>query len=158
MVPIYLDHNATTPVAAEVLDALLPYLRERFGNPSSNHRFGTEAREGIERARGEVAALIGAEPDRIFFTSGGTEASQLALLGGATTARERKGDSARLRIVSFLLEHPATREPLAALERAGDRIRLVPPDPRGVVRIERFLENWTPEDPPDLVSLMHAHN
>ena len=158
MTPIYLDHNATTPVAPEVLDAMLPYFRERFGNPSSNHRFGAEAKEGLEKAREEVAGLIAAEPEQILFTSGGTEASQVALLGAAAALRDRRPDGGLLRIVSFLLEHPATLEPLALLERGGDRVVLVPADPNGVVRIDRFLAEWTAEPAPDLASLMHAHN
>ncbi len=98
---IYLDYNATTPLLPDVVDAMLPYLREHFGNPSSRHVYGRRTREAIERARGEVAALIGCDVDEIIFTSGGTEANNLAIRG--TTAR-----SARRRVVTSTVEHPAT--------------------------------------------------
>lgn len=77
--PIYLDYNATTPLLPEVVDAMLPYLREHFGNPSSGHVFGRRARDGVTRAREQVAALLGSSPDDIVFTSGGTEANNLAI-------------------------------------------------------------------------------
>ena len=86
--PIYLDYNATTPVLPEVLDAMLPYLREHFGNPSSGHAFGRAARDGVEqRARQQLAALLSCEPDEIVFTSGGTEANNLAIRGVPRPAR-----------------------------------------------------------------------
>src|SRR3989449_11606326 len=81
MQPIYLDYNATTPIDPGVLDAILPYLREHFGNPSSTHGYGKTAHDAVERARGQVAELIGAQPDEIVFTSGGTEASNQAIKG-----------------------------------------------------------------------------
>src|SRR5436190_6918261 len=102
--PIYLDHNATTPVLPEVVEAMLPYLREHFGNPSSAHEYGRMAREAVARARGEVASLIGCDADEIIFTSGGTEASNLAIRG--TMVGERR------RVVTSVIEHPATMEPL----------------------------------------------
>lgn len=79
--PIYLDYNATTPVAPEVVSAMMPWLSESFGNPSSDHLFGRDARQQVETAREEVAALIGAEPDEIVFTGSATEANNLAILG-----------------------------------------------------------------------------
>ncbi|RAI35286.1 cysteine desulfurase NifS, partial [Rhodoplanes elegans] len=81
--PVYLDHNATTPVDPDVLAAMLPFLREEFGNPSSSHPAGRRARAAVETARAEVAALIGASPDEIVFTSGGTESSNTAIRGAA---------------------------------------------------------------------------
>src|SRR4026209_902548 len=90
--PVYRDPAATTPVRPEVLEAMLPYLTEQaFGNPSSAHRFGRAARAGIEQARREVAARVGAEPNQVIFTSGGTEADNLSVLGAALAARERGG-------------------------------------------------------------------
>src|SRR5881409_3590216 len=87
---VYLDNAATTPVRPEVLEAMLPYLgREAFGNPSSAHRFGRTARAGLEQARREVAQAIGAEPTQVIFTSGGTEADNLAVIGAALAARDR---------------------------------------------------------------------
>ena len=87
--PVYLDNAATTPVRAEVLDAMLPYLgSEAFGNPSSAHRFGRAARAGIEEAKRQIAGALGAEPSQVIFTSGGTEADNLAILGGAFASRD----------------------------------------------------------------------
>ncbi|MDM7916848.1 MAG: cysteine desulfurase family protein [Candidatus Eisenbacteria bacterium] len=157
MDPIYLDHNATTPVDPEVLDAMLPYLRSDFGNPSSSHPFGRRARQAVENARADVASLIGAHVEEIVFTSGGTEASLLALVGGAEAIRARSGGR-RLSFVSFTLEHPATLQPLEALRAKGDTVHLVPPDPEGIVRLDKMLETWQLTTQPDIVSLMHAQN
>src|SRR5215467_942179 len=101
MHPIYLDHNATTPIDPDVLKAMLPFLREEYGNPSSAHALGRRARDGVETARAEVAALIGAQQDEIVFTSGGTEASNIAIRG-AVSARPN-----RPTIVTTAIEHPA---------------------------------------------------
>ncbi len=105
---IYLDHHATTPVLPEVVEALLPYLTTHFGNPSSGHAFGVRAKEAVEAARAQVAALINAAPDEIIFTSGGTEANNLALFGLPRPA-------GRARIVTSAVEHPATAEAAARL-------------------------------------------
>ena len=117
MRPVYLDHNATTPVDPEAFDAMLPFLREEFGNPSSAHALGRRAHEAVERARGEVAALIGASADEIVFTSGGTEASNIAIRGAADAARGRR------KIVTSTIEHPATEACCALLEREGVKSR-----------------------------------
>jgi cysteine desulfurase len=111
---IYLDHNATTPVAPEVLDAMLPYLREEYGNPSSDHPLGRRARQAVEDARELVADLIGAAPSEIVFTSGGTESNNLAIRGSAALA-----DPSRRRIVTSQVEHPATAGPCDLLESQG---------------------------------------
>ncbi len=153
---IYLDHNATTPVDPEVLEAMLPFLRESYGNPSSGHLLGKRARAAVESARSQVASLIGAQPEEIVFTSGGTEASQIALIGGAEARRLQVNRP--LRILSFSLEHPATLQPLEMLRRRGDEVTLVPPDTNGVARLDRFLAPLESERPPDIVSLMLAHN
>src|SRR5258708_22176676 len=110
--PIYLDYNATTPLLPGVVDAMLPYLREHFGNPSSRHLYGRRTRDAIEHARGDVAALIGSDVDEIIFTSGGTEANNLAIRG--TTAR-----NSRRRVVTSTVEHPATARPVTWLEQQG---------------------------------------
>ena len=109
--PVYLDNNATTPILPEVVDAMLPFLREHYGNPSSNHHYGRVAHEAVERARGDVAALINCDSDEIIFTSGGTEANNLAIVGS------RKGD--RRGIVTSVVEHPAVAESVTWLERRG---------------------------------------
>ena len=111
-VPIYLDHNGTTPVASEVADAMWPYLTELFGNPSSTSALGRRARDAVEEARERVAALIGAQPDEITFTSGGTESNNLAIRGTAALAVHRVA-------VTSSVEHPATIEPLRLLEADG---------------------------------------
>lgn len=118
---VYLDHNATTPVLPEVLDAMLPYLTSAFGNPSSTHPFGRRAADAVALARGQVAALIGSDPDEIVFTSGGTEANNLAIRGAAGAA-----GAARRRVVTSAVEHPATVQPLALLQRAGWDVSVVP--------------------------------
>src|SRR6185295_12014750 len=90
--PVYLDYAATTPVRPEVLEAMLPYLRDgAFGNPSSSHKFGRTARAGLEQARREVAQAVNADPNQVIFTSGGTEADNLAIIGSALASRDRGG-------------------------------------------------------------------
>ena len=111
---IYLDHNATTPIAAEVAEAMWPYLTTHFGNPSSDHPFGRAAKAAVDTAREQVAALIGAHPDEIVFTSGGTESNNLAIRGtAATMAAERR------HVVTSAVEHPATAQPVRLLADAG---------------------------------------
>ena len=147
--PVYLDHNATTPVLPDVVDAMLPYLREHFGNPSSAHLYGRRTHAAVENARASVAALIGSDPAEITFTSGGTEANNLAIRGVAATRPERK------HIVTSVIEHPATEMPCAYLEGQGYRISRVPVDENGMVELDMFksvLRNDTA-----LVSVMHAN-
>ena len=105
-IPIYLDHNATTPILPEVVDAMLPYLREHFGNPSSGHVYGRRAHDAVARARGQVAALLGCDDDEVIFTSGGTEANNLAIRGVAEARSERR------HVVTTVIEHPATERPV----------------------------------------------
>ena len=114
--PIYLDHNASTPVAEEVTEAMWPYLTTHFGNPSSDHPYGRAAKAGVEAAREQVAALIGAHPGEIVFTSGGTESNNLAIRG--STAAIRAG---RMHVVTSAVEHPATTEPTRLLTSPGGR-------------------------------------
>jgi cysteine desulfurase len=147
-VPIYLDNNATTPVLAEVVDAMLPFLREHFGNPSSRHCYGRIALDAVERARGEVAALLNCDADEIVFTSGGTEANNLAIVGA------RKGD--RRGIVTSVVEHPAVAEPVAWLERRGFHVTRLGVDAMGQVSAHD-LGNAIDETTA-LVTLMHANN
>jgi cysteine desulfurase len=150
---VYLDHHATTPVDGRVLDAMLPYFRERFGNPASrNHRWGWEAEEGVEAARAEVAELIGAKPREIVFTSGATESNNLALCGVADFYRER-GDH----IVTAPTEHKAVLDCCKMLERSGRaRVTYVPVDRLGRVDPDDVAAALT--DRTILVSVMHANN
>jgi len=122
--PVYLDHNATTPIAAEVAQAMWPYITEHFGNPSSTHPYGRIAKAAVDHAREQVAALIGARPDEVIFTSGGTEANNLAIRGTAALATKRM-------VVTTAVEHPATTAPLALLAGAGWTVHRLPVDTEG---------------------------
>jgi len=148
--PIYLDHNATTPLPPEVADAMLPYLREHFGNPSSGHVYGRRARDAVDAARAQVAALIGAAPEEIVFTSGGTEASNLAIRGAAASRPDRR------RIVTSVIEHPATSSPCWLLERRGWAVTWLPVDGTCRVRVDDVRRAVTGRTA--LVTLMHANN
>lgn len=149
--PVYLDYNATTPVAPEVLDAMLPYLREHFGNPSSSHAYGMRAAEAVAHARSQVAALIGAQPAEIVFTGCATEANNLALAGACAAC----GDARRHLVVSAV-EHPAVMAPALRLQRQGWGLTVVPVDGFGRVDPEAVGRALTPATA--LVSLMHANN
>jgi cysteine desulfurase len=148
---IYLDHNATTPVAAEVLEAMLLWLRAGFGNPGSDHAFGRSAHGALEQARGQVAALIGATPPEILFTGSATEANNLALLGvaRALSARGRH-------LIYSAVEHPSVTAPLAHLHAQGWTLTVLPVDAEGQVAPATLAAALRPETV--LVSVMHANN
>jgi len=164
--PIYLDYNATTPVDPSVVDALLPYLREHFGNPSSDHAYGYVAHAAIERAREQVAALLGAGPGEIVFTGGGSEANNLALNGVIAALRERgdsrRGDTRRRdhdpgdHVITTAIEHPAVLQPLRGLEARGLRLTILPVDGDGRIDPQQVVDAITPRT--ILVSVMHANN
>ena len=148
--PIYLDHNATTPLLPEVVDAMLPYLREHFGNPSSGHTFGRRARAAVETAREQVAAILACDADEIVFTSGGTEANNLAIRGVAEARAERR------HIVTTTIEHPSVERPCAWLEANGWSVARVRVDSLGRTRVDdvsRALASNTA-----LLTVMHANN
>lgn len=147
---IYLDFNATTPVLPEVLAAMLPYLRDCFGNPSSDHPLGRVAHDAIETARSQVAALLGASPSEIIFTSCATESSNLAIRGAAATSAHPR------RVVTSTLEHPATSGACGALAELGWSITRIRPRGNGVVSAEDFAEALGPDVA--LVTVMHANN
>jgi len=128
MHPIYLDHNATTPLRPEVLEAMLPYLQTHFGNPSSIHRTGRRAKQGLETAREQIAALIHCRPSEILFTSGGTESNNLALGGVLRSARARGSH-----VVTTAIEHSSILEPLQALGPDGVDATLLPVNDEGRV-------------------------
>lgn len=149
--PIYLDHNATTPVAPEVFAAMAPWLREHFGNPSSGHAYGRRAAQAVAQARAQVAGLLGAQPEEIVFTGCATEANNLALLGVA-----RAVGPTRRHLVISSIEHPAVTAPAAALRDQGWQVTVVGVDEFGRVSapaIERAIRPDTA-----LVSVMHANN
>ncbi len=144
--PVYLDHNATTPVAPEVAEVMWPYVVEHFGNPSSDHTYGRRARAAVDTAREQVAALIGAHPDEIVFTSGGTEANNLAIRGTAGTASTPIA-------VTTAVEHPATTAPLALLAAQGWAVHPLPVDRAG-----RADPATVPDGPIGLASVILAQN
>jgi cysteine desulfurase len=148
--PIYLDYNATTPTDPEVLEAMLPYLRGEFGNPSSAYGLGRRAHEAVERARTEVSALIGALPEEIVFTGGATEASNIAIRGAVTMGGNRSG------VVTTAIEHPATEACCTLLERSGHPVRRIPVDGSGIVAPELVMAALDPQTA--LVTLIHAQN
>ena len=150
MTPIYLDHNATTPIDPAVLAAMMPFLRQEFGNPSSAHALGRRAREVVEQARAEVASLIGAKPDEIVFTSGGTEASNIAIRGAA------RANGVRRAVVTTAIEHPATEECCRLLEREGYRVRRIAPSLDGRVDPQKLSDAFGGDTA--LVTIIHAQN
>jgi len=151
MKPIYLDYNATTPVAPEVADAMMPYLLEHFGNPSSSHAYGVETRRAVEQARLGVAGLLQCEPDEIVFTSSGSESNNTAIQGVALAHRDR-GDH----IVTTAVEHPAVIEVCRFLETQGFRTTCVSVDEHGLVNVEELERALTPAT--ILITVMHANN
>ena len=148
--PVYLDHNATTPLLPEVVDAMLPYLGEHFGNPSSGHVYGVRAGQAVTRARDQVAALLGCDADEVVFTSGGTEANNLAIRG-VVEALDRKGS-----IVTSAIEHPATARPCAWLEGRGHRVVQVGVDGTGRIRVDEAAAMI--DDRTSIVTVMHSNN
>jgi cysteine desulfurase len=149
---MYLDYNATTPLAPEAADAMSRALREVFGNPSSVHAFGQQAKAVLDEARQQVAALVGGDASEVVFTSGGTESDGLALRG-AVDAMEAAG---RREIVVSAIEHEAVLNTARALAKRGVRVSIVPPQPSGIVDPARVAEHVT--DRTAVVSVMHANN
>jgi len=148
---IYLDYNASTPVAPEVADVMHSLMGGAFGNPSNPHWAGAPAREAVETARAQVAALLGCSPSEIVFTSGGSEANNFALKGMLFTSDVLGGH-----IVTTQVEHPAIAEPCRFLERLGARITRLPVDGAGRVDLDDLRRSIAPDT--ILVSVMHANN
>ena len=148
---VYLDHNATTPVAPVVAEAVASAVRDTFGNPSSLHAAGQRARRALDDARGAVAALIGAEPGEIVFTSGGTESDNLAVRGALEAAPAN-----RRRLLVGAVEHEAVLNTALALQRGGRPVTIVPVSPEGVVPPEALSRHLGPDVA--LVSVMLANN
>src|SRR5262245_19598197 len=148
---IYLDYNASTPVDRAVAAAMQPFLADHYGNPSSGHWASTPAKAAVETARGQVAALLGCQSDEIIFTSGGSEAINLALKG-VFFALRHKGDH----IVTTGIEHPAIIEPCRFLESLGARVTYLSVDRAGRVDPDDVRNALTPRT--ILVSIMHANN
>ncbi|HYF40285.1 MAG TPA: cysteine desulfurase family protein [Gemmatimonadales bacterium] len=152
--PVYLDHAATTPVRPEVLEAMMPYLTDRsFGNPSSAHRFGRTARAGIEQARRQIAEALGAEPSQVIFTSGGTEADNLSIVGAALAARER---GAAMCAAVSAVEHKAVLAAAHAVCQLGGREVLLPVNSSGILDLDAL--DGVLRDAPAVVSVMWVNN
>jgi cysteine desulfurase len=150
--PIYLDYNATTPIDPDVREAILPYLDEYFGNPSTTHAYGQPVKEAVERARQQVASLIGAAQEEVIFTSGGSESDNHAIVGTAL-ANSHKGKH----IITMSIEHPAVLNTCHYLEeRLGFKITYVPVDKYGLVDPEDIRRAITGET--ILITIMHANN
>ncbi len=150
MNPIYLDYNASTPVAPQVLDEVLPYLKDKFGNPSSTHPFGVACRAGIERARERMAMLLGCEASEIIFTSGATESNNMVIKGIAKAAGKGK------HFITSRIEHPAVLEPCRHLERFGYAVTYLPVNQYGMVDPVDLEKAITPDT--SLVTIMHSNN
>ncbi len=148
---IYLDHSATTHVDARVMEVMLPYFTEKFGNASSLHSFGQEAGEALALSREQVAAALGADPQEIIFTSGGTESDNMAIKGAAYI-NSRRGRH----VITSVIEHPAVLRTCEELEREDFEVTYVPVDSEGILDL-KFLEDSIREDT-ILISIMHANN
>ena len=148
---IYLDYNATTPIDPKVADAMIPNIRNVYGNPSSSHELGLQAKSVVEESRAKVAALLGCHPDEIVFTSGGSESNNY-IIKGAAHAYKSRGNH----IITSITEHPSVLNPCRYLESLGYRISYAPVDEYGVVRVDEIERLITEET--ILVSIMHANN
>jgi cysteine desulfurase len=148
--PIYLDYNASTPILPEVLDAMLPWLRDHFGNPSSKHVYGRTMRAAVEEARERVADFISCAPGELFFTSGGTESNNLAIRGVASAIHDRR------QVVTSVIEHPATSGPCSHLEQNGYSVFRAPVDGVGQVVQSAVQEALSEETA--LVTIMHSNS
>ena len=148
---VYLDHSASTPVDSRVVAAMLPYLTSSFGNPSSVHLFGQEVRAAVDRARREVASLVGAHANEIIFVSGGTEANNLAIRGLCETHTSGKGH-----IITSTIEHPSVRGCCEALEKQGWEVTRVPVSEAGILSVDDVRAALQPNTV--LISVMLANN
>src|SRR5450631_1057764 len=150
--PIYMDYGATTPVDQRVVDAMIPWLREHFGNPASrSHAWGWEAEAAVEKAREEVAALVGADPREIIWTSGATESDNLALKGAAQFYRTRGKH-----LVTVKTEHKAVLDTMRELERHGFSVTVLDVEPNGLLDLDLFKAALRPDT--IMASVMHVNN
>lgn len=152
MKKIYMDHSATTPIDPKVMEAMAPYFSEKFGNASSLHSFGREAFEAIQESRRKVADLIGASPEEIIFTGGGTESDNLAIIGLARKMKTKGRDH----VITSKIEHPAVLETCRSLEEEGFKVTYLEVDKDGLVCPEAIRRAIT--DKTALITVMHANN
>lgn len=151
MKAVYLDHAATTPMRDEVIEAMMPYFKEKFGNASSVYSFGREARKALDEARQATAGIINADFNEIIFTGGGSEANNLAIKGAAWEYRH-KGKH----LITSSIEHHAVLHPMQQLEKEGFEVTYLPVDDQGLVSVEEFANALRGDT--ILVSIMHANN
>ena len=151
MKPVYLDYNATTPVDREVAEAMMPYMEQLFGNPSSLHWYGIQSKKAVEKARGQVADLLNCKPGEIIFTSGGTESNNFAIKGAAF-ANRNKGNH----IITSEIEHPAVTEVCRYLDANGFQTTYIPVDETGLINVRRLKKAITLQT--ILITVMHANN
>lgn len=151
MEPIFLDYNGTTPIDPQIAEAMLPYIYEHFGNPSSSHAFGLKPKAAVEKARSQVAAALGCQPNEIFFTSGGTESNNHAIRG-TVSALAHQGNH----VITSAVEHPAVLEVCRFLEKNGAAITYLPVDGFGMVDPADVEDAIRPDTV--LISIMHANN
>jgi cysteine desulfurase len=151
MNPIYLDYNATTPLDPQVAQAMLPYIHERFGNPSSSHIYGVASRKAVDQARAQLAEMLRCSMDEVIFTSGGTESNNYAIKGVAGAYRDQGNH-----IITSAVEHPAVTEVCRYLESQGCRVTYLPVDEFGLVDPQQVEEAIAPQT--ILVTIMHANN
>jgi len=149
--PIYLDFNASTPIAPEVAEAMMPFLSAHYGNPSSLHWAGKPAKEAVEQARSQVAELLGGSPEEIIFTSGGSESNNHAIKGTFFAHRDRGNH-----IITTQIEHPAVINPCRFLERVGAEVTYIGVDRYGRVNPDDIRKEITPKT--ILITVMHANN
>ncbi|MFH1522654.1 MAG: cysteine desulfurase family protein [Patescibacteria group bacterium] len=154
MKKIYFDHSATTPMDKEVLDTILPYFSEKFGNPSSVHNFGQDAIAGVDKARAEVAMFLNCNSEEIIFTSGATESDNLAIMGIIKALQ--KQNKKKIHIITSLIEHDAVLEPCLKLEKEGVEVTYLQVENNGVVNVEKFKQAI--KDDTILVSVMYVNS
>jgi len=149
--PIYMDHNGTTPIASEAISAMTPFMAEHFGNPSSSHSLGIRAKDGVARARKDVAALLGCEPHEIIFTSGGTESNNMVLKGLVDFRHPDK-----FHMITSAIEHPAILNPALYLGELGARVTILPVNDKGLIDPDQVQKAILPHT--GLITLMLANN
>ncbi len=148
---IYMDNAATTPLEEKALEAMMPFLKENYGNPSSAHTFGREVRKAVEETREKMAFLLGAKPEEIYFTSGGTEADNMAIVGAARALQDRGNH-----IITTSVEHHAVLDTCLALQEEGFEVTVLPVDQHGMVDPDDVRDAL--QDNTILISVMHANN
>lgn len=157
---IYFDHSATTPADLKVLEAMLPYFSEKFGNSSSIHSFGQEALRGVDEARDKLSQFLGCKSKEVIFTSGATESNNMAIIGVISAIRDilkkKNKKEEKLHIITSLIEHPAILEPCQRLEKEGIEVTFLAPDKNGIVSAKEIEKNI--KENTVLVSLMYVNN